>query len=136
MPHNEESDKNKEEYIALSHIGNIYLVERKHTEDGTVIAEHGRSENILFDLRMQKNGLSVMQDYLSALSPPAASETTARIAVVVPDDLVPRKEALENAVRTHRIGLEIFDDLEEATKWLCLGNGTEPESSEKNRLPN
>ena len=133
MPHNEEFDK--EEYVALSHIGNIYLVERKHTEDGTVIAEHGKFENILFDLRMQKNGLGVMQDYLSALSPPAASETT-HIAVVVPDDLVPRKEALENAVRPDGIGLEIFDDLEEATKWLLFGEQTTPESSDQNRLPN
>ena len=72
-----------------------------------------------------------MQDYLSALSPPAASETTARIAVVVPDDLVSRKEALENAVRPHGIGLEIFDDLEEATKWLLFGNGADPERSDK-----
>ncbi len=133
MPYNVEFDK--AEYIALSHIGNIYLVERKHTEDGTVIAEHGKSKNVLFDLRMQKNGLSVMQDYLSALSPPGASETT-RVAVVVPDDLVSRKEALENPVRRHRIGLKIFDDLEEATKWLLCGEQTTPESSDQNRPPN
>jgi hypothetical protein len=129
MQYNEESDK--EEYIALSHIGNIYLVERKQSEDGTAIDRHGNSENILFDLRMQKNGLSLMRDYLSALSPPTASEVTARIAVVVPDDLVPRKEALKNTVRTHGIGLEIFDNLEVATKWLLFGEETTPESSDK-----
>jgi hypothetical protein len=134
MPHNEEFDK--EEYVALSHIGNIYLVERKHTENGTPITEHGKYENILFDLRMQKNGLSVMQDYLSALSPPDVSETTTHIAIVVPDDLVPRKEALMNTVRPHGIGLNIFDNLEEATKWLLFGKETAPESSDKNRLPN